>query len=91
MTRRLISTEPCHEMLPCDSHRQDDIARRGRVESNGHSRAGGNGGCGGHIRRDQRHRGGTAAVVQGLTLVHLSVRLELCLSHKSTLHTLNIP
>jgi hypothetical protein len=28
---------------------------------------------------------------QGLTLAHFSVQLEPCLTHKNTLHTLNIP
>ena len=28
---------------------------------------------------------------QGLTLVHFSAQLELCLSHENTLHTLNTP
>jgi hypothetical protein len=28
---------------------------------------------------------------QGLTLVHSSAQLELCLTHKSTFHTLNTP
>jgi len=31
------------------------------------------------------------ARVQGLTLVHFSAQLEPCLTHKSTLHTLNTP
>jgi hypothetical protein len=31
------------------------------------------------------------ALKQGLTLVHLSAQLEPCLTHKSTLHTLNTP
>jgi hypothetical protein len=32
-----------------------------------------------------------AAWKQGLTLVHFPAQLEQCLTHKSTLHTLNTP
>jgi hypothetical protein len=34
-------------------------------------------------------RGGADAAGQGLTLVHFSAQFEPCLTHKSTLHTIN--
>ena len=36
-------------------------------------------------------RGTRTGCRQGLTLVHFSVQLEPCLTHKNTLHTFNTP